>query len=403
VRPTLFTDVLPFDEALRRVLAAASPVTATETVALSGAAGRVAARDVPAAADVPAFDRAAMDGYAVVAEDTRGATLDAPRRLTLAGRVFTGETPAARLGAGTCMEIATGAPLPPGATAVVMVERTARDGDAIQVFSQVDAGQHIGRRGADIRQGDRAIGAGDLLTPGRIGALAAVGATSVEVYARPAVAILSTGNEVVAPGDPLGPGQVYDINRFTLEAVTRQHGGTPRMIPRATDTMAALDAALDAVSDSDIAVFSGGSSVGGRDLMADALAARGEVIFHGIAVKPGKPTLFGRLGRTLVFGMPGYPASCLSNAYVLLVPLVRATARLPPWRPETIALPLSRRVKSAPDRHQFYTVRIAGGQAEPAFKSSGDISSIAAADGFIEVPLGVESIESGTVVVVTLF
>jgi len=188
-----------------------------------------------------------------------------------------------------------------------------------------------------------------------------------------------------------------------LSAVVRRHGGVAVPLPSAGDTLDSLNAAFEKALDSDIAVFSGGSSVGGRDLMVDALRARGEVLFHGIAVKPGKPTLFGRIGRTPVLGMPGYPTSCLSNAYMLLVPLLRATARLPPWTPRTLSLPLSRRISSTPTRHQFYTVRVVDGQAEPAFKASGDITSMAGADGFIEIPAGEDTVEKGTTVVVKLF
>jgi molybdenum cofactor synthesis domain-containing protein len=403
VRPTLFKDVLPFDEALARVLAAAVPMTRTESVSLVHADGRVAAHEVLSPVDVPAFDRAAMDGYAVIDTDTRGATADSPAVLRCTTAVFTGDAEGGVLTTGRAVEVATGAPLPAGATAVVMVEQTTREDDSVRIFAAAAAGQNIGRRGADMKRGDAAVRKGDVITPARVGAIAAIGSTAVDVYARPTVAILSTGNEVVAPGDALGPGQVYDINRYTLATVVRRHGGAAVMIPVASDSIEALDRALDAAAGHDIAVFSGGSSVGRRDLMLDALKARGEVIFHGIAVKPGKPTLFGRMGSTLVFGMPGYPASCLSNAYMLLVPLVRRVARLPAWRPETRTLPLGRRIASTPDRHQFYTVRISSGSAEPAFKASGDITSMAEADGYIEVPIGVDAVEAGTMVTVTLF
>jgi molybdopterin molybdotransferase len=153
----------------------------------------------------------------------------------------------------------------------------------------------------------------------------------------------------------------------------------------------------------DVIVFSGGSSVGERDLMIDALSARGELLFHGISVKPGKPTGFGIVDGKPVFAMPGYPASCLTNAHILLAPLVRRMAHLPPKPPRTIALPLAQRIVSAPNRHQFYTVRIAGGAAVPAFKASGDITSMSRADGYIEIPADVEAVEARTMVEVTLF
>jgi molybdenum cofactor synthesis domain-containing protein len=384
-------------------MAAAAPITRTETVPLLDADGRVAARDLIATVEVPPFDRAAMDGYAVVAGDTAGAGPATPRMLVCIDRVFTGQVPARGVGPGQCIEVATGAPMPDGADAVVIVEETSRDGERVRVLAPVASRQNIGPRGADIAAGQTVISCGQMLSPSRIGALAATGATSVDVFARPSVAILSTGNEIAAPGQPLAPGQIYDINRFTIEAVVRRHGGIAVPLSTAADTIDDLVRAVDAGAAHDILVFSGGSSVGERDLIIDAVRQRGEIIFHGIAVKPGKPTLFGRVGRTLVFGMPGYPTSCLSNAYMLLLPLLRAMARLPPWEPRTMDLPLARRITSVAGRHQFYSVRVAGGRAEPAFKASGDITSMAHADGYIEVPAETESVDAGTVVRVTMF
>jgi molybdenum cofactor synthesis domain-containing protein len=403
VRPTLFHSVIPFERALAIVLEAALPVDRTVSVALSDADTRVVAEDVAAPFDVPSFDRAAMDGYAVIAGDTEGASAVNVKPLRLAGGVFTGETPAHGISPGECMEVSTGAPLPPGATAVVTVEDTSRSGEIVSVAAAVRDGQHIGRRGADITAGQSVAATGDVLTPSRVGALAAVGRSAVAVFDRPSVTVLSTGNEVVVPGVAIDAGQVYDINQFTLGAVVRRHGGVVRALPPAGDTVEALERSLDRGLSSDVVVFSGGSSVGGRDLLVDVIGARGDVLFHGIAVKPGKPTLFGKVGRTLVFGMPGYPTSCLSNAYMLLLPLVRKMARLPAWSPHTITVPLARRVRSTPDRHQFYTVRVSDGRAEPAFKASGDITSMAHADGYIEIPIGVDAVEAGTTVTVTLF
>jgi molybdopterin molybdotransferase len=241
------------------------------------------------------------------------------------------------------------------------------------------------------------------MTPGRVGALAAIGCGDVDVFARPRVAILSTGNEVVEPGQPLQPGQIYDVNRFTLSAVIAAHGGLPEQHRVVEDTLDAILRSLDECRDCDLLVFSGGSSVGERDLILDVLAARGEVLFHGVAVKPGKPTVFGRIGAMPVLGMPGYPTSCLSNGYMLLVPMLRRMARLPEHRPRTVTVPLARRVVSTTGRHQFYTVRVAGGAATPAFKASGDITSMAHADGYIEIPAHVDIVEAGQLVEVKLF
>ena len=340
-------ETLLFDAALQLVMQAAVPITRSEMVPLLDADGRVAARDVTAAMDVPPFDRAAMDGYAVIAEDTFGASTHAPRTLTCVDRVFTGQAPERAVRSSECVEIATGAPMPDGADAVVMVEETERDpdGTTVRVLTPVYPKQNVGRRGADIATGQPVVVRGQVLNPSRIGALAATGVVAVEVFAKPTVAILSTGNEIVEPGQPLRPGQIYDINRFTLETIISRHGGTPIAMPIAGDTIEELSEALADAHTHDIVVFSGGSSVGERDLILDVLKKDGEVLFHGVAVKPGKPTVFGRIGPTPVFGMPGYPTSCLSNAYMMLVPFLRQIARLPPCEP-----PISRRAAGAADR-----------------------------------------------------
>jgi len=397
------TETLLYDDAMRVVMDAAKPTARTERVSLVDADGRVISADVTAPMDVPPFDRAAMDGYAVIAADTFGAGTHAPKTLTRVDRVFTGQVPMRSVAAGQCIEIATGAPMPDGADAVVMVEETERTDDAVRVMTPVYPRQNIGRRGADITAGQVVVAAGITLNPARVGAIAATGVADVAVYARPSVAILSTGNEIAEPGQPLAPGQIYDINRFTLETIVRRHGGVSVALPIAADTVEELSAALDVARSHDIIVFSGGSSVGERDLILDVLHQRGVVHFHGIAVKPGKPTVFGAIDGVPVFGMPGYPTSCLSNAYMLLVPFLRKMARLPEWAPRTIDAPLARRIVSTTGRHQFYTVRLVDGVAELAFKASGDITSMANADGYIEIPAQTDVVEAGTMVTVKLF
>jgi molybdenum cofactor synthesis domain-containing protein len=344
-----------------------------------------------------------MDGYAVRAADTAGATRDTPVRLRCVEQIYTGQMPVQVVAAGLCSEVATGAPMPEGADAVVMVEETAASGDAVQLFAAAAAGQNIGRQGQDIRTGQLVLSAGTVLTASRVGAVAALGHTEVLVYARPRVAILSTGNEVVEPGEPLAPGQIYDINSYTLAAVVAEHGGVPVVHRTAIDTLEDLSRAVDECLAEDVLVFSGGSSVGTRDLMLDVIRAKGEVLFHGIAVKPGKPTAFGRIGGKLAFGMPGYPTSCLTNAYVLVVPVLRRLARLPAQSIRVERMPLAARVNSTPDRHQFYTVRVEQGRAQPAFKASGDITSMSQADGYIEIDAGTTVVDAGTLVDVKFF
>jgi molybdopterin molybdotransferase len=397
-------ETIPLEMARALLLGAIVPLDRIERIALADASGRVLARTAVSPIDVPPFDRAAMDGYAVVAEDTFGTTRSDPRILRRVGTVYTGEIASRPLTRGECMEIATGAPMPEGADAVVMVEETelAAD-DCVRIMSPVYPRQHIGRRAADIAAGQMVLREGDLLNPSRVGALAAVGFADVDVFARPNVALLSTGNEIVNPGRPLGPGEIYDINRFTLSSVIRDHGGVPIPLRTAADNLDDLAAAVDAAADADVLVFSGGSSVGERDLVLDVLRQRGEVIFHGIAVKPGKPTAFGRIGGKPVLGMPGYPTSCLSNGYILLVPLLRRLARLPEYQPRVARLPLARRIVSPTGRHQFYTVKVTGDGVMPAFKASGDITSMSQADGYIEIPTHTDIVEAGEIVEVKFF
>jgi molybdenum cofactor synthesis domain-containing protein len=398
-------ETIPLSEALTLVLEAVVPIERTERIRIGEAAGRVIASAPTASVDVPPFDRAAMDGFAVRAEDTFGAGRYDPRVLDCIEKVFTGQIPSRSVGPGECIEIATGAPMPAGADAVVMVEETERvEGTrGIRVFTPVYPRQHVGRRGADIAAGQAALAQGDLLTPSRLGALAAIGAIDVEVYSKPAIAILSTGNEIVEPGQPLQPGQIYDINRYTLASIVDAHGGIPVALATAPDTLDALTAAVDAALVHDVLVFSGGSSVGERDLILDLLMRRGEVAFHGVAVKPGKPTVFGSIDRKPVLGMPGYPTSCLSNGYMLLVPMLRKMARLPEYHPQVVRVPLARRIVSTTGRHQFYTVRLTDGAAQPAFKASGDITSMSQADGYLEIPAHVDIVEAGELVDVKLF
>lgn len=400
-----FTATIPLAEAQQRLREAARPIARVETVPLEHLAGRVLADDVVARSNVPPFARAMMDGYAVRADDTTGATPDTPRELAIVGRVFTGEVFGGTIDAGQAVEIATGAPLPEGATAVVMVEETAPGAttDRVLVRGSVAQGQHVGRAGADITMGQVVLYAGEQLLPARLGVLAALGLREAPVYARPRVAIVSTGNEVVPPGTPLRPGQIHDVNGTTLCAIVDAHGGEPAPVAVAADTLDALHEALAETAGCDAIVFSGGSSVGDRDLLIDLLQSRGEVIFHGVATRPGKPTAFGRIEGTPVFGMPGNPTSCLTNAYVMLVPFLRTLAHLPAYRPRSVRVPLVRRVNSAPDRTQFYPVRLVDGQAEPAFKASSDITSMAHADGYVEIAAEVTALEAGALVDVVLF
>jgi len=401
-----FGAVLAFEQAQKVMHEAARPVAGRDSVPLGRAAGRVLADDIPAPFDVPGFDRSAMDGYAVRAGDLAAAAPTTPVWLDLAGHARPGSVASGAVGVGACIDIATGASLPRGADAVVMVERTRREGERVRFTQPATAGDHVSRRGNDVMTGAVVLRAGDVLTPARLGVAASFGLQAVQVRRKPVVALMSSGDELLdaaTHGGAPGAGQIYDANRAMLAAVCEASGADVQALPLVRDTLDAWRAAFDAAAAADLVVCSGGSSVGEQDFGSDILAERGEVLFHGIAVKPGKPTAFARLGRQCVLAMPGNPTSCLSNAYVLLRPLVRHLAGLPPLRPISIDATLTRALTSPLERLQFYPVRIDAGQAIPVFKGSGDVTSLSDADGYVEVPVGVARVEAGSRVIVTLY
>ena len=328
-----FTSTISLDEARRRLAANVRPIERTERVPLARAAGRVAAADV-IVGDRRAAILALGDGRLRRRSPPtpRGATPQRPVRLRIVDRIYTGQTADGHaIDPGTCAEIATGAPLPDGADAVVMVEETARG--RRRPGAIIDAAAPRARTSAGAaptsRPATSSCGAAICSTRAASARSPPIGCADVEVFARPRVADSVDRQRSDRPGTPLAPGQIYDVNRFTLGAVVAAHGGVAEPHRAGAGHARRADRGARRCAGADVIVFSGGSSVGERDLIVDLVAARGEMIFHGIAVKPGKPTAFALVGRRPFFGMPGNPTSCLSNAYILLVPFLRATARLP--------------------------------------------------------------------------
>lgn len=394
--------LIQLEQALSLAMSHTKPITRIEKVTLLDSVGRVAARDVISEIHVPPFARSAMDGYAVRANDTLGASKLHPLRFRKIESIYAGSVPKKQIHKGECAEIATGAMLPKRSDSVVMVEDTEAIGGSIQIFSPVHRGENVSKKGEDISPGARVIAAGEPLNPSKAGALAALGKEFVDVFAKPLIGVVPTGNEIARLGSKLRPGQVFNINSYTLASVIRLNGGEARVLGIVNDTLSDLESVMKRNSDCDMLVFSGGSSVGERDIMLDVLERRGEVVFHGVAIKPGKPTLFGVVGKQLVWGMPGYPTACLSNAYILLAPVLRRMARLSELPPITIEATMSNRVTSTTGRTQFLTVKIQDSQAVPAFKESGAITSMAFADGYIVIPADVDLIEKGEKVLVHL-
>jgi len=401
---TPFRKLVALPEALDIIIRHAIPNWRTEEVTLVGAGGRVLAEEVVSQIDVPPFDRSAMDGYAARSEDLVGAGELSPAALRIVGELFAGDPGTIRVEKGTACRVATGAVLPEGADAVVMAEYASEEAGTVRLRRSEPKWGNVSRRGSDMKTGTRALPAGAVLDPGKVGVLASLGFASVKVLARPRLAIISSGNEIAEPGGPLGPAQVYNSNSYTLSSLVDQSGGEARILPRIEDTKEAIREAIrKAAADGfDALAVSGGSSVGERDLLAGVLSEAGEMLFHGVQIKPGKPFLFGRAGRLLVFGVPGYPAACLTVGYVFLAPAVRRMAGLPAAR-RTVRVRLARRVASRLGRVQFLSLKLVSGEAAPVFKESGAITSLAAADGYIVVPDNVELIEKGEEVEVVLF
>ncbi len=398
-----FRKLISIEEALEIARKAIEPVTGVEVIPVAKANGRVVAKDVQSRVDVPPFDRAAMDGYAVRAEDTFGAGRTKPLSLDIEGVIYAGRSRGGEVESGRCFAIATGAVMPGGADAVVMVENTEKVGDRILVMKPVYPGENVSKQGEDIGMGEVVLSAGEVINPARIGSLSAVGLKDVPVYVRPRITVVPTGEEIAEPGQELEPGQIYNVNAYTLAPLIEDNGCDAVVVPVVEDTMEAIEGALEMSLGSEVIVFTGGSSVGERDLMFDLIDKHGEVLFHGIMVKPGKPTILGKVEDSMILGMPGYPTSCLSNGYLILEPMLRELARLPARQRERIELTSGQRIVSTIGRHQFFPVKVKGETAVPAFKESGAITSMSEADGYIEIPADVDLVEKGEVVLVTLF
>ncbi|MFB6297092.1 MAG: gephyrin-like molybdotransferase Glp [Salinirussus sp.] len=397
-----FTSVTPLSAARDRLRERCEAGT-SETVQVAAAAGRVLAEPVRATRDVPHYDRAAMDGYAVRAADTVEATERSPAYLA---------TATGGVGAGEAVQVHTGSALPEGADAVVVVERTETRDDEVAVFEAVPPGENVAPAGEDV-EADRALfDAGRRLSPADLALLRASGTTTVEAYRTPRVAVIPTGEELVE-ADP-APGEVVETNGLMVSRLAEGWGATASYRDVVTDERAALGTAVEAGADHDLVVTTGGSSVGERDLVADVVGARGEILVHGVALKPGHPVGIGAVAGTPVLLLPGYPVSCLVTAVQLLRPaLAWLAGTTPPPHPVTRAR-LSRKLPSEPGVRSFARVRLdgSGGTKPPEDSDSaelpgaeplrvggaGVLSSAAFADGWVTVPESREGIPAGEVV-----
>jgi molybdenum cofactor synthesis domain-containing protein len=390
-----FRYLISLEEAMSLMLSKVEPIKRVEKVGIDEAVGRVLAEDVVACIDIPSFDRAAMDGYAVKAKDTFDASQYSPAKFKLVAELSPEQDPSLEVGEMECVRVATGCKIPRGADSVVMLEHTEPSGEHVLVYRPVHPWENVSKRGSDIGRGTKPLRSGDFLTPARVGVLAALGRSEVLVLERPRVAVVPTGDELVELGRPLDGAKVYDVNSHTVGAVVRENGCVPVVFPITPDDEAGLLEALKRALEFDMVVVTGGSSVGAEDLMGKVLESLGEVLFHGIQIKPGKPTVCAVAHGKLILGMPGHPTSCLSNSYLMLVALCRRLAGLPEKHATPLRARLSRRVVSTLGRKFFLTVKLEGGLASPVFKESSAITSMADADGYVVIPENADVVEAG--------
>jgi molybdopterin molybdotransferase len=411
-----FLELLPPSQALQALLFQIPPQSSFEVIPLSRALGRVTAKDLAAPHPLPTFHRSSVDGYAVLASDTYGASESLPAYLSLRGEALMGQNPGFVLQAGECALIHTGGMLPEGANSVVMLEHTqiAREGE-IEILRAVAPGNNLILMGEDVKAGEVVLPAGSFLRPADLGGLAALGIDQVPVTPQPRIAILSTGDEVIPVNAELGPGQVHDVNTTTLSALVISAGGIPVSYGILPDQATALaEAAQRAIRECDIVVFTAGSSASTRDLTADIVNGLGKpgVLVHGVNVRPGKPTILGvcahaGLPPKAVIGLPGNPVSALVIAWLFILPLIRHWMGIqsPLFRPQVSAR-LAVNLASQAGREEWTPVKLMntpeGLVAEPIFTKSNLIFGLSRAQGLVLTPPDATGLHAGEIVQVYL-
>jgi molybdenum cofactor synthesis domain-containing protein len=409
----MFRKLITFDEAKKTINEHFKPASlGEEEIVLLEAFNRVLNQDVISTLDIPPFNRSTVDGYAVKAEDTFGADENEPIMLKVTGAICVGEQPDVTLAKGEAVEIVTGAPMPEGANAAIMVEDTEREDSQLNVFSPVTVNQNVMKKGSDIKNGDVVLKKGQLLSSPEIGVLAALGLTKVKVSKIPIVAVLSTGGEIGEIGKELPAGKIYDINAYSLSTAVIESGGKPIYFGVVPDDKVALTKVLQtAIASTDMVITSGGVSVGPRDYtpqIVDSLGKPG-IVVYGIAVKPGKPTTVGFIREKPVFSLPGHPTSALLIFYLLARPLIQQLAGRPVVGMKVIKAFAGSRMFSAKGRRTFVMVTLEFDKecrliAEPLESgASGAITTLSKADGFVEIAESEQFIDVDEEIEVLLF
>ena len=399
---SLFLEVVPVSEAVETVRRIA-PSPGCEEIPLEAALSRVLARDVLADIDIPGFDRSTVDGYAVIAADTTGASEAIPAMLQCRGRVLMGKANADRISPGTCWYVPTGGALPEGADAVVMIEHAEQIGDDILVHRPVAPGENVVLRGEDCEGGKTVLERGRMLSPREIGVVAAIGADRVCVMKTPKVGIISTGNEVVPITSTPGPGEVRDANSYLAGTFVAERGCHPVYFGIVRDERAALRQVISSALDQcDVVLISGGSSKDERDNTAAVIEELGEVLVHGIALAPGKPTIIGTARGKPVIGLPGHPASAFVVLVAIVEHLLAAMLGVTVAR-RTVRARLTQNIPSTRGREDYIRVSLRDGEATPVFGKSGLLNTLVRSEGLVRIPASSEGFEVGEEVEVILW
>lgn len=391
----------------RAILAGIATKIPDERIPLEQALYRVLAEDIISDIDVPNFRKSAMDGFAVMASDTFGAANTGPKILRVVDSVVAGVVSGKKLDSGECFEITTGAPLPDGSDAVVMVEYTEKEGVLISVYKSVAPWDNVIQIGSDVKKGTMVLKKGTRLGPRFTGVLAALGRKSILVKKNLRVGMLSTGDEIIGLDEELVEGKVFDINSRTLIDSIKEIHCLPVDLGVVGDNKELLKKKiLEGVEKSDIVIISGGSSLGTEDLTRSVVEDLGKVLVHGIAVKPGKPVIIGQIKGKVFVGLPGYPTSALSDFHILVKPVVQAMLGMEVPR-NFVKANLARKVVSAIGRHEFLAVKLETGEeglsAVPVMKGSSSITTLSSSDGFVEIDENTEVLNKGSLVKVDLF
>jgi len=410
-----FLTLLPPDEARVLLLSYLSqPVPDSESVDVPASLGRVLAEDIIAPHPLPDFQRSTVDGYAVGAKDTHGASDSLPAYLHLVGEVPMGDSPAFVISTGQCALIHTGGMLPNGTDSVIMLEYTQRtDADEIEIFRAIAEGENVIRVGEDVSQGQTVQAKGSLIRPAEIGGLMALGIGRVNVVRKICVGLISTGDEVIDPSQTPRPGQVRDVNSYTLAALVEKSGGTAKLYGIASDQLEGLkNSAAKALAECDLVIITAGSSASTRDMTVDVIRSLGEpgVLVHGINTRPGKPTILGVCGGKAVIGLPGNPVSALVNGYLFVVPVIEKLLGLLPRPKPSVQARLTVNLSSQAGREDWWPVKLNANQhspsgtlnAEPIFGKSNLIFTLAAADGLLRISPDATGLSAGEIVKVYL-